>query len=147
MVSSSSSLTYGEIAEARLSKSQPLFFQLYKQPDDIAIDRVREAEKHGYNAIFLTVDTAALGNRERDVRAPFVLEDQEKEAERLARKEAGLSPDAPLGPDVTEKNYGEPVARLRNTDPDMSWQKAVLFSFSFSSSSYILINLCRRSHG
>ena len=43
MVSSNASLSYAQIAEARISPSQPLFFQLYKHRDDkIAEQRVRE---------------------------------------------------------------------------------------------------------
>ena len=43
MVSSNASLSYAQIAEARLTPDQPLFFQLYKQRDDkLAEQRVRE---------------------------------------------------------------------------------------------------------
>lgn len=123
MVSSSSSLTYAEISRARVHDSQPLFFQLYKQPDELAVERVHEAERLGYNAIFLTVDAPALGNRERDIRAPFVIEDQEKEAEKVARMDMKASPDVPLMLNTDEKDYGAPVARLRGVDSDMSWDK------------------------
>ena len=64
MVSSNASLSYKQIAEARVKPSQPLFFQLYKHRDDkVAEGRVREIEQLGYNAIFLTVDAIVPGNR------------------------------------------------------------------------------------
>ena len=65
MVSSNASLSYAQIAEARLTPDQPLFFQLYKHRDNaIAAERVREVVALGYNAIFLTVDAIVAGNRE-----------------------------------------------------------------------------------
>ncbi|KAL5480695.1 hypothetical protein ACEPAI_9635 [Sanghuangporus weigelae] len=123
MVSSSASLTYAEIVEGRISESQPLFFQLYLLKGERAPDRVREAERLGYKAIFLTVDTPVRGNRELDLRAPFVLADQEREAERLAMK---ANPDAPMDLEIDyEKGIGEPVARVVGFDEDMSWEKTI----------------------
>ncbi|PCH40489.1 hypothetical protein WOLCODRAFT_136908 [Wolfiporia cocos MD-104 SS10] len=82
MVSSHASLSSSEIAATRVSPEQPLFFQLYKHRDnEIAERRVREVVELGYNAIFLTVDAPVSANRERDIRAPFELEDQEREAQ------------------------------------------------------------------
>lgn len=57
------------IFSARLSPSQPLFFQLYANVDrNKTIDFVRRAETLGAKAIFLTVDSPVLGRRERDDR-------------------------------------------------------------------------------
>lgn len=126
MVSSSASLSYAEIDQARIDKSQPLFFQLYKIAGEHAIDRVRDAESLGYNAIFLTVDAPVLGNREKDIRAPFELADQEREAKRLAAQNEG-GPEIPLDPDTdSEKEDMSPVARLAGgSDADMSWEKTI----------------------
>jgi L-lactate dehydrogenase (cytochrome) len=77
MVSSNASLSYADIAHAA-SPEQTLFFQLYKHSDNrLAKRRVDEAVSLGYKAIFLTVDAVVPSNRERDIRAPFVIEDYE----------------------------------------------------------------------
>jgi isopentenyl diphosphate isomerase/L-lactate dehydrogenase-like FMN-dependent dehydrogenase len=55
-----------EIAQAA---SGPLWFQLYAYPTlEVAAWLVKRAEAAGYQAIMLTVDLPALGNRERDKR-------------------------------------------------------------------------------
>ncbi|KAI1797745.1 FMN-dependent dehydrogenase-domain-containing protein [Ganoderma leucocontextum] len=121
MVSSNASLSYAQIAEARLTPDQPLFFQLYKHRDDkIAEQRVREVVSLGYNAIFLTVDAIVAGNRERDVRAPLELEEQEREADKI---EASDEADRP------EKNdpnlLGTAGALVANNDLDMTWERTI----------------------
>ncbi|KAK0245838.1 FMN-dependent dehydrogenase-domain-containing protein [Armillaria nabsnona] len=74
MVSSNASLSYAEIAAAA-SPSQPLFFQFYKSSDDTTAEkRVREVEKLGYKAIWLTVDAIVAGKREIDIKSPWELE-------------------------------------------------------------------------
>ncbi|KAK0233231.1 FMN-dependent dehydrogenase-domain-containing protein [Armillaria fumosa] len=74
MVSSNASLSYAEIAAAT-SPSQPLFFQLYKSNDDATAEkRVREVERLGYKAIWLTVDAIVAGKREVDIKSPWELE-------------------------------------------------------------------------
>ena len=107
MVSSNASLSYAQIAEARLTPDQPLFFQLYKQRDDkLAEQRVREVISLGYNAIFLTVDAVVPGNRERDIRAPFELEEQEREAEKVEGADLADTPEEPVQK-KEEKKEGE----------------------------------------
>lgn len=125
MVSSNASLSYAEIAAARVKEDQPLFFQFYKhKDDDKALERVREAERLGYNAIFLTVDAVVAGFRERDVKAPFVLEEEEREAEKASGKEVPM-PDAPQ--DGNDEGGGEGLgtagALIGDNDRDMSWEK------------------------
>ena len=103
MVSSASSLSVAQIAAARTARTQPLFFQLYKHRDDAAAAaRVREVERLGFRAIFLTVDAPVGGNRERDVRAPFELEDMERGGEARAEdalqgEEKGVNLDGTIG--------------------------------------------------
>lgn len=81
-------------------------------------------ERLGYGAIFLTVDAPVAGYRERDVRAPFVLEEQEREAAR-ARGEV----DEPQGPPPTSKEedegsaLGTAGALLNSADPDLTWEE------------------------
>ncbi|KAJ3560157.1 hypothetical protein NP233_g11019 [Leucocoprinus birnbaumii] len=78
MTSFYASLSHKEIMDAATS-SQTLFFQLYKHFDDsIAEQRVREAEALGYKVIVLTVDSVVIGNRERDTRNTWELEDEER---------------------------------------------------------------------
>ncbi|KHF41732.1 alpha-hydroxy-acid oxidizing protein [Halalkalibacter okhensis] len=52
---------------AKVMGDAPRFFQLYwPSDDDIALSFVKRAEKCGYSAIFVTVDTPILGFREQD---------------------------------------------------------------------------------
>ena len=132
MVSSNASLSYAQIAEARISPSQPLFFQLYKHRDDkIAEQRVREVIALGYNAIFLTVDAICAGNRERDIRAPFELEEQEREAEKASAgaEKTKSSPDMPAKQEKDDKGnvnlLGTAGALIANDDMDMTWEKTI----------------------
>lgn len=60
-----------EVAEAG---SDRLWFQVYTWRDrDLVAELVERAATSGYEAICLTVDTAVLGRRERDVRRGFTL--------------------------------------------------------------------------
>jgi 4-hydroxymandelate oxidase len=70
MAASNSNYTMEEIAEATTT---PRWFQLYHQHRGVTEILVRRAEKSGYKAICLTVDTSALSYKERDVRNRFVL--------------------------------------------------------------------------
>ena len=50
------------------------WLQLYVYKDrKVSLDLVRRAEKAGYRAVAVTVDTPALGRREADVRNQFAL--------------------------------------------------------------------------
>jgi lactate 2-monooxygenase len=65
-----SSYSIEEIASATEGSSK--WFQLYwSQNKEISFSMVRRAEKAGYEAIVLTVDTVMLGWREEDVRNQF----------------------------------------------------------------------------
>ncbi|KAI8995498.1 FMN-dependent dehydrogenase-domain-containing protein [Trametes punicea] len=132
MVSSNASLSYAQIAEVRVHHSQPLFFQLYKHRDDkVAEQRVREAIALGYKAIFLTADAVVAGNRERDIRAPFELEEQEREADKADERKGGgkAAADIPAKP---EKEDGQDVnllgtagALVANDDMDLTWERTI----------------------
>jgi L-lactate dehydrogenase (cytochrome) len=115
MVSSNASLSYSAIVEAA-TPSQTLFFQLYKHANDsIAEQRVREVDTLGYKAIFLTVDAIVAGNRERDIRNPWELEDEEKGTSTYWS-----------GSDALEKEtngMGTAGALVANDDRDMTWEK------------------------
>ncbi|GMM42689.1 L-lactate dehydrogenase (cytochrome) [Hanseniaspora uvarum] len=70
MISTLSSKSLGEITAAR-KNNQDQWFQLYVNTDrSRALDLIKEAEKTGCSAIFVTVDAPSLGNREKDVKLP-----------------------------------------------------------------------------
>ncbi|KAF9532062.1 FMN-dependent dehydrogenase-domain-containing protein [Crepidotus variabilis] len=117
MVSSNASLSYAEIAQAA-DPAQTLFFQLYKHKDDeIAVKRIQEVESLGYKALFLTVDAIVAGNRESDIRSPWVLEEQENGPLYFNQEEK--KPEAGLNV------FGTAGALVANDDRDMTWEKTI----------------------
>lgn len=120
VASSNASLSFAEIAAARVSPNQTMFFQLYKHRDDaLALKLIREIEALGYSAIFLTVDSVAAGNRERDLKAPWVLEDQEREGE-----EVQPADDAPQDEGAASV-LGTAGGLTAGNDADMTWEKTI----------------------
>ena len=117
MVSSNASLSPNAIMDAA-DQSQCLFFQLYKHRDDgIAEQRVRGIEKLGYKAIFLTVDAIVPGNRERDIRSPWIIEEQENGP-------VYYQPGSPADPPEDGQNlFGTAGALIANADRNMTWEK------------------------
>ena len=94
--------------------SQTLFFQLYKhRNDEIAEERIREVERLGYKAIFLTVDAIVAGKRETDIRSPWVLEEQENGPVYFEHDSNHHEVDT----------LGTAGALVANDDRDMTWQK------------------------
>jgi L-lactate dehydrogenase (cytochrome) len=62
------------IEELAAVASAPLWFQVYVWKDrGVVKDMLSRAQQSGYEAIIITVDTAVLGRRERDVRRGFTL--------------------------------------------------------------------------
>jgi L-lactate dehydrogenase (cytochrome) len=117
MVSSNASLSYAEIAAAA-SSSQTLFFQLYKHKDDaIALKRIQEVERLGYKAIFLTVDAIVPGNRERDIKSPWFLDDQENGIKVYNDGEGAAD---------TDSGLGTAGALIVNDDRDMTWERVCI---------------------
>ncbi|KAK7058845.1 hypothetical protein VNI00_001469 [Paramarasmius palmivorus] len=116
MVSSNASLSYEEIAAAA-SPSQTLFFQLYKHADDsIAEKRVKDVERMGYKAIWLTVDAIVPGNRERDIKTPWVLDEQENGPTYHTDGEGSAD---------TVNVFGTAGGLIVNDDRDMTWEKTI----------------------
>jgi L-lactate dehydrogenase (cytochrome) len=69
-----STLGTRSIEEVAAVGSDRLWFQVYTWRDrDLVADLVKRAAAAGYEALCLTVDTAVLGRRERDVRRGFTL--------------------------------------------------------------------------
>lgn len=121
MISSNASLSYAEIAASRVSPDQVLFFQLYKHSKEAALQRVREIEQLGYKAIFLTVDAPFPGNRERDTRSAWELDDIE------AAGQGTVKTDVPMTSDLIEDmenevaTGGQAASLLATADVDMTW--------------------------
>lgn len=69
-----STLSTRSIEEVAGVSSGPKWFQVYVWRDrELVKDMLARAHAEGYEAIMLTVDTAVLGRRERDVRRGFTL--------------------------------------------------------------------------
>ena len=69
-----STLSTRSIEEVAAVSNGPKWFQVYVWRDrELVKDMLSRAQQHGYSAIMLTVDTAVLGRRERDVRRGFTL--------------------------------------------------------------------------
>ncbi|KAF9455693.1 FMN-dependent dehydrogenase-domain-containing protein [Collybia nuda] len=117
MVSSNASLSYEEIMAAT-NPQQPLFFQLYKHSDDaIAEQRVREVERLGYKSIWLTVDAIVPGNREKDIKSPWILEDIERGTTVYEGSLEAVGGDGNV--------FGTAGALIANDDRDMTWEKTI----------------------
>ena len=116
MISSNASFSPRDIMEAA-DTTQTLFFQLYKHNDESAEKLVREVEELGYKAIFLTVDALVAGNRERDIRCPWILEDEENGGPTEFHVE-GIAPSKEV--DI----LGTAGALISNIDRNMTWDKA-----------------------
>jgi len=96
--------------------SQTLFFQLYKHVNDsVAEQRVREIDTLGYKAIFLTVDAIVAGKRERDIRNPWQLEDEEKGTPTYWSENDG--------PEKAVDGLGTAGALIANDDRNMTWER------------------------
>lgn len=149
MVSTNASCSLEEMSEARLSPSQVQFFQFYKNKDDaVSTQLLRRAEKLGYKAIFLTVDAIVAGNRERDIKSPWIEEEMQQEwdwekgkpieGEKEKIDEAGAA-DAPgervdeTYDDAKEEVGGMAGALLKTADMSMSWDKVENLQSSWKS--------------
>ncbi|CCD27490.1 uncharacterized protein NDAI_0K02990 [Naumovozyma dairenensis CBS 421] len=72
MISTFSSFSIEEIAEAKINENQIQWLQLYVNSDrKITHDLIVKAERLGMKALFVTVDAPSAGNRERDARFKF----------------------------------------------------------------------------
>lgn len=144
MVSTNASLSYGQIAAARGSPDQPIFFQLYKHKNDAtAARRIQEVEGLGYKAIFLTVDALVPSNRELDTRAPHYLEDFENHGV----KHQTDSKDDEEGVSI----LGTAGGLVVNNDVDMTWERVRSFYNVIGLNSHHLVSRpyrgCEASRG
>ncbi|KAF8528928.1 FMN-dependent dehydrogenase-domain-containing protein [Hysterangium stoloniferum] len=125
MVSSNSSCSFAELAEARVHPNQTLFFQLYKNKnDETAQLRVEHVDRLGFKAIFLTVDAVVMSNRERDIKTNIVREEADSQ---IQQEPSPTEKVLEAGDDDEEKfdvrgTAGELIA---NDDRDMTWEKTI----------------------
>lgn len=130
MVSSNSSCSFAELAAARVSPEQTLFFQLYKHKDDaVAQARVDHVVELGYKAIFLTVDAVVMSNRERDIKAKPADEDIEPLREETGKASLQDQPQN-INKDKEDEDEeynvgGTSGAMIANDDQDMTWEKTI----------------------
>ena len=60
---------FDTIVNARTHPKQPLWFQIYVNPDrDLVLDQLKACADAGVEALCITVDSAVAGKRERDLR-------------------------------------------------------------------------------
>ncbi|KAL4623948.1 hydroxyacid oxidase 1 [Arapaima gigas] len=115
MLSSWATSTIEEVAEAAPDTVRWMQLYIYKDRN-LTLSLVRRAEKAGYKAIFLTVDTPYLGRRRNDVRNRFKLPPHL----RMANFE---SPDLAFS---SKEGYGEDsglaVYVAQAIDPTLKWE-------------------------
>ena len=64
-----------DIMDARLSRDQVVFWQLYADKDlEKSKAFIERVERAGVSAVWLTVDSPVVGNRERDERSKSVVD-------------------------------------------------------------------------
>lgn len=127
MVSSNASLSFEEIAKARVSPDQVIFFQLYKNKDNaVAAERIREVERLGYKAIFLTVDAPITGNRERDVRSSWELDEINAIGQSGQADKPLTQAQIDMEEDMDTDTSGTAGGFLVNDDIDMTWEEVRL---------------------
>ena len=116
MVSSNASLSYEDIMTAA-APSQPLFFQLYKDANDVVAEkRIRNVDQLGYKSIWLTVDALVPGNREIDIKSPWILEE-------LESGKSEVHVDGLEAMETGDQGLGTAGALLAGVDCDMTWAK------------------------
>ncbi|KAM0786780.1 hypothetical protein ACM66B_002214 [Microbotryomycetes sp. NB124-2] len=119
-VSSGSSLSIVEVLQERdrltkqgAPKRTPVWWQLYIRRDRKETEsRIREAVRHGSDAIIITVDVTALGKREADSRVLASTETKQQ-----AKKDGGL---ASAGASLLDANLSwDDIAWVRNIAPNV----------------------------
>lgn len=86
---------------------------------------MKEVVKLGYKVICLTVDAIVPGNREKDIRAPWVLDNMEK-MDGAHEVQGGDVVRQPGDAEVEEKEInimGTAGALISNDDRDMAWSE------------------------
>ncbi|CCE61855.1 hypothetical protein TPHA_0B01820 [Tetrapisispora phaffii CBS 4417] len=109
MVSTLASCSPSEISSSKIDNNQSLWFQLYLNHDrNLTNLLVKEVEKLGYTAIFVTVDAPTFGKREKDAKLKF-LKDQEGSAKIMKDKPS------------SDEEAGASRALSKFIDPSVTW--------------------------
>uniref|UniRef100_A0A2K6KTQ2 (S)-2-hydroxy-acid oxidase n=1 Tax=Rhinopithecus bieti TaxID=61621 RepID=A0A2K6KTQ2_RHIBE len=115
MLSSWATSSVEEVAEAGPEALRWLQLYIYKDRE-VTKKLVRRAEKTGYKAIFVTVDTPYLGNRLDDVRNRFKLPPQLR-MKNFETSTLSFSPEENFG-----DNSGLAAYVAKAIDPSISWE-------------------------
>ena len=100
------------VNEGRARESQPLWFQIYVNPDrTIVLDQLKACENAGITALCITVDSAVAGKRERDLRNKI-------------RRELQLQGDIVQAAANTKPRK---AGQYANRDPSLSWDDVAWF--------------------
>lgn len=119
IVSTQASTSLEDIAQAA---SNPLWFQLYIQPDRAFTEAlVRRAEASGYRALVLTVDAPVTGMRNREQRAGFVLPDDVQ----AVNLQGMAAPAAQPAVDNGALLLGGPLLAAAPTWADVRWLRSI----------------------
>lgn len=87
-----------KIINARVSKDQPVFFQLYLNRDHQKAETlIRRVEKLGVSAIWLTVDSPVLGKREGDDRLKAKMNEDDGQVTAVQEVKPGVARAASSG--------------------------------------------------
>ncbi len=122
VLSTMSSISIEEVAQA--SSKSPLWFQLYVYKDrKVVRDMVQRAEKSGYEALVLTVDTPLLGRREADIRNNFHMPEGIKAAN--LKEEYFSNIDKASGDSALAKYWREILREGGLTWDDVDWLKSI----------------------
>ncbi|KAK6455264.1 cytochrome b2, mitochondrial precursor [Scheffersomyces xylosifermentans] len=86
MISSNASNTFDEIVDAA-NADQPQWFQLYVLPDrEFSYQMIDKCKKKGIKGIFVTVDTALIGRREKDLKFRLYDDDEDDDSSSIIKK-------------------------------------------------------------
>jgi (S)-2-hydroxy-acid oxidase len=108
-----------------------LFLQLYvfknrKTTEDL----IRRAEKAGYKALLLTVDTPLIGRRYSDVHNQFKLPDHLKlgnfpESSASGPVDVGVEPNSQSRTSFAEGNQDAEASQANSLDPSLTWEETI----------------------
>jgi L-lactate dehydrogenase (cytochrome) len=133
MVPNLNSKGFSNIVTSRTHKEQPLWFQIYVNPDrTVVLDQIRDCEAAGITSLCITVDSAVAGKRERDLRnklARQIDNQRKKDADNAVKEAARIA--AGGGPAAPTINKGGSSKRkagsYANRDPALNWDDVSWF--------------------
>ena len=132
MVPNLNSKGFSNIVQARTKKNQPLWFQIYVNPDrDVVLDQMRDCEAAGITALCITVDSAVAGKRERDLRNKLerqIDNQRKKDASDAAAAAASLAAGGPASSSINKGGTSKRKAgSYANRDPALNWDDVSWF--------------------